>query len=185
MEFVATQIPGVVKIVPKRHGDERGYFSEIFRMDRFRERIGDVAFVQDNLSLSRDVGTVRGLHFQVGDAAQGKLVRCMRGEILDVAVDIRTGSPTFGHHVAVRLSPEDGAWLWIPVGFAHGFCTTKPDTEVLYKVTAHYSAADDRGLRWNDPAIGIDWPVDEAKATLSAKDRIQPLLAEMPAAFHY
>lgn len=185
MDFVATEIPDIVKIVPKRHGDDRGYFSEIFRMDRFRDNIGEIAFVQDNFSLSRDVGTVRGLHFQVGDAAQGKLVRCIRGEIFDVAVDIRAGSPTYGRHVAMTLSPEEGAWLWIPAGFAHGFCTTKPDSEVLYKVTAYYSAKDDRGVRWNDPDFGISWPVDEDQAILSGKDKVQPFLADMPPAFQY
>lgn len=183
MEFHRLDIPEVVRIVPKRHGDDRGYFSELFRSDRFDAEVGPTAFVQDNFSLSRDVGTVRGLHFQIGEAAQGKLIRCLRGEILDVAVDLRVGSPTYGRHVSARLSPENGEWLWIPVGFAHGFCTLKPDTEVLYKVTAYYSAPNDRGLRWNDPDIGIDWPVSEDKATLSGKDRIQPLLADLPAYF--
>lgn len=185
MQFLPTGLPGVVKVVPKRFGDARGYFSEVFRDDLFRGNVADVRFVQDNMSLSAEVGTIRGLHFQSEPTPQGKLVRCLAGAILDVAVDIRTGSPTFGRHVAVELTPDDGAWLWVPVGFAHAFCTLKPDTQVFYKVTAHYSAADDRGVAFDDPAIGIDWPVDPAAAVLSDKDRRQPKLADLPVYFTY
>ncbi len=183
MIFEPTAIPSVVRIQPKRHGDDRGFFSEIFRQDLFHANVGPVDFVQDNMSLSAEAGTVRGLHFQSNPAAQGKLIRCLQGAILDVAVDIRQGSPTFGRHVAVELTPENGAWLWVPEGFAHGFCTLKPDTLVLYKVTSYYSAANDKGLRWNDPALDIAWPVDGAKPILSAKDQVQPLLADLPAYF--
>lgn len=185
MIFEPTHIPAVVKVIPRRHGDDRGFFSEIFRDDLFRTGASAVDFVQDNMSLSAEVGTVRGLHFQSRPAPQGKLIRCLAGAILDVAVDIRVGSPTYGQHVAVELTPEEGAWLWVPEGFAHGFCTLKPDTLVLYKVTGYYSQPNDKGLRWNDPALGIGWPVDEANAVLSAKDRVQPLLADLPDYFTY
>jgi len=185
MEFVETGLPGVVKVVPKRFGDARGFFSELFRADLFTAAVGDVGFVQDNMSLSAEVGTIRGLHFQSHPTPQGKLIRCLAGAILDVAVDIRTGSPTYGRHVAVELTPENGAWLWVPVGFAHGFCTLKPDTAVLYKVTNYYDAACDKGVAFDDPAIGIAWPVDPSAAVLSDKDRRQPKLADLPAYFQY
>lgn len=185
MQFITTDISGVVQVIPKRFGDERGYFSELFRENLIQAVIGDVHFVQDNQSLSAAPGTLRGLHFQVGPSVQGKLVRCLAGAILDVAVDLRAGSPTFGKHVAVELTPENGAWLWVPVGFAHGFCTLKADTAVLYKVTSYYDAACDRGIRWNDPALRIDWPFAEAELTLSAKDKVQPLLSEIAPPFQY
>lgn len=128
---------------------------------------------------------MRGLHFQLNPKAQGKLVRCIFGAILDVAVDIRRGSPTYGQHVKVELSAENGIQLWIPTGFAHGFCTLQPNTVIVYKVSDYYSPEHDRGLRWDDPALGIDWPVTKDKAVLSAKDRTQPLLAELDANFDY
>jgi dTDP-4-dehydrorhamnose 3,5-epimerase len=179
MKFETFDIAGLSAITPKQIGDERGWFSEVFRDDLFRERAGDIAFVQHNQSLSRPKGTVRGLHFQLAPMAQGKLVRCPRGAILDVAVDLRASSPTFGRHVAVELSAENRRQLWIPEGFAHGFCTLEADSEVFYMVTALYSPAHDRGLLWNDPALAIDWPVDAATALLSPKDRVQPRLAEL------
>lgn len=185
MQIEETSLPGVLVITPKRFGDERGWFSEVFRDDLFRRAAGDVGFVQDNHSLSRPVGTVRGLHFQRHPTAQGKLIRCIAGAILDVAVDIRVGSPTFGRHVAVELSAETGRQLWVPVGFAHGFCTLVPDTEVVYKVTAPYSAADDGGILWDDPALGIAWPVGPEAALLSDKDRRQPRLADLAPVFTY
>lgn len=183
MQTIETNLPGILRVVPKRHSDPRGYFSEVFRDDQFRAGVADLAFVQDNMSLSRDVGTIRGLHFQSEPKPQGKLVRCLAGAILDVAVDIRRGSPTYGRHVAVELTPENGEWLWIPVGFAHGFCTLVPDTVVLYKVTDYYSAAADKGVAFDDPDIGIAWPVDPAAAVLSDKDRRQPRLADLPTYF--
>lgn len=183
MHFQHFPIPHLLEITPKRHGDERGYFAEVFRQDAFDEHAGRTLFVQENESLSARVGTLRGLHFQTDPQAQGKLVRCTAGAIFDVAVDLRSGSPTYGQWAAVELSPVKGNLLWIPPGFAHGFCTLRPDTVVNYKVTAYYAPACDKGLRWDDPAIGIDWPSVADRDTLSAKDRVQPLLADLPAYF--
>lgn len=185
MQFEPTSIPSVVLITPKRHGDARGYFMESFRADMFEAEVGPITFVQDNQSLSAEVGTVRGLHFQLNPRAQGKLVRCIAGAILDVAVDIRQGSPTFGQHVTAELSADNGCQLWVPVGFAHGFCTLEPDSIISYKVTDYYSPEHDRGLLWNDPDLGIDWPVDPQKAILSAKDQVQPRLADVVSNFAY
>lgn len=184
MRFAETEITGVVEISPVRYGDHRGYFCEVFKDSWFRENIADVTFVQDNESLSTDAGTLRGLHFQTDPFAQGKLVRCVRGALLDVAVDIRHGSPTFGQWVARELSAENSKQLWLPAGMAHGFMTLQSDTLIAYKVTSPYSAENDRGLRWDDPAIGIIWP-QTVGCVLSDKDRKQPLLAELPAYFHY
>lgn len=183
MDFVSLEPAGLVVITPKRHGDDRGWFSEVFRDDLFRKEVGDFTFVQQNQSYSAPKGTIRGLHFQTAPHAQGKLVRCPRGRVLDVAVDLRASSRTYGQHVAVELGADDGRQLWIPPGFAHGFCTLEPDCEIAYLVTDYYSPADDRGLRWNDPAIGIDWPVSEAEVVLSPKDARQPLLAELGTVF--
>ncbi len=176
-------LPEVKIVNPQRIGDQRGFFSETYNRQRFAEAGISVEFVQDNHSLSAVAGTVRGLHFQSEPFAQAKLIRAVRGRILDVAVDIRRSSPTFGRHVAVELSAENGSQLFVPVGFAHGFCTLEPDTEIVYKVSAYYSAAHDYGLRWNDPALGIEWPVAPAEAALSDKDRHQPLLAELSTYF--
>ena len=145
----------------------------------------DAAFVQENHSLSVDRGVVRGLHFQSPPAGQAKLVRVGAGSILDVAVDIRRGSPSYGRHVAVVLSAAEGNQLFVPEGFAHGFCTLEPNTEVIYKVNRYYSREHDLGLAWNDPELGIAWPVSEGDALLSDKDRRQPALAELPAYFRY
>lgn len=185
MKFERLAIADVVKITPQRFGDNRGYFSEVFKERWFRETIADVGFVQDNQSLSAQVGTVRGLHFQRPPFAQGKLVRCIAGAIFDVAVDIRVGSPSYGKWVGATLSAENGEQLWIPAGFAHGFATLKPDTILHYKVTAPYSAPDDRGLLWNDPEIGIVWPIEMDGAVLSDKDKLQPRLAELEPCFTY
>lgn len=185
MQFERLDPTGLYLVGPKRHGDARGYFVETYRQDLFEAAIGPVSFVQDNQSMSAEVGTIRGLHFQLNPKAQGKLIRCLSGAILDVAVDIRSGSPTYGQHVKVELTAENGRQLWIPAGFAHGFCTLAPDTVIAYKVTEVYSPEHDRGLRWNDPALGIDWPVSEEKAVLSAKDKVQPLLADLDAGFAY
>lgn len=185
MEFRPLAVPGVVEVIPRRHGDERGYFAELFRLSTFSEHAGETIFVQENESLSARIGTIRGLHFQTAPFAQGKLVRCTAGAVFDVAVDLRVGSPTFGKSVSVELSPERGNQLWIPAGFAHGFCTLRPDTVINYKVTAYYSADHDKGLAWDDPAIGVDWPAEADPDTLSAKDRVQPRFAELPGHFHY
>jgi dTDP-4-dehydrorhamnose 3,5-epimerase len=176
-------LPDVRIVNPQRIGDRRGFFSETYNRQRFADAGIDVEFVQDNHSLSAAAGTVRGLHFQSEPFAQAKLIRVVRGRIVDVAVDIRRSSPTFGKHIAVELSAENGLQLFVPVGFAHGFCTLEPDTEIVYKVSAYYSAAHDHGLRWNDPDLGIVWPVAPTEAVLSEKDRLQALLAELPAYF--
>jgi len=185
MRFERLTIPDVVLITPNRFGDTRGYFVETFRMDLFEIEIGHINFLQDNSSLSAAVGTVRGLHFQLIPKAQGKLVSCVAGALFDVAVDIRVGSPTFGKSVSVELSSDNGCQLWVPPGFAHGFCTLKPDTIISYKVTDYYSPDHDRGLLWSDPALDIEWPVLAEKAILSDKDRRQPRLSELQANFIY
>ena len=167
-------IPDVILVVPDRHEDSRGVFSEVFSVPRFAAAGIGLSFVQDNQSLSRAPGTIRGLHCQVAPRVQGKLVRCVRGAILDVAVDARQGSPTFGRHVAAELSAEDGAQLWVPPGFLHGFCTLAPDTEVLYKVTDLYDRASERGVRWDDPDLALPWPVAPGEAVLSDRDRVLP-----------
>lgn len=183
MRVTPLPLPEVIELRPATHGDGRGFFSEVYNARAFAKAGIDAAFVQDNHSLSGPVGTVRGLHFQVPPHAQAKLVRVPKGRILDVAVDIRAGSPTYGAHVAVELSAEAWNQLFVPVGFAHGFCTLEPDTEVVYKVSAYYAPDHDRGLLWNDPALGIDWPVRADEAVLSDKDRQHPPLADLPAYF--
>jgi dTDP-4-dehydrorhamnose 3,5-epimerase len=169
-----TTLPEIRLITPKRFSDERGFFSETWNERSFRRDVADVTFCQDNQSFSAKRGTVRGLHFQKSPFAQGKLVRVVRGSIYDLAVDIRPSSSTFGQHIAVTLSAEDGGQLWIPPGFLHGFCTLENDTEVFYKVTAYYSAEHDAGVLWNDEALSIDWPIDPATAIVSEKDRRLP-----------
>lgn len=173
----------MLEILPRKIEDERGYFSEIFRADRFAEAAGDVSFVQDNQSLSVRVGTIRGIHFQTLPFAQGKLVRCLSGAIFDVAVDLRHYSQTFGQWEAVILSPETNNQFWIPAGFGHAFCTLRPDTIVGYRVTASYSAEHDGGVFWNDPDIAIKWPDAANAATLSAKDLGLPALRNLPPLF--
>lgn len=185
MKIVDTAIPDVKLVHPVRHGDSRGFFSETYRRDVFARAGIDVELVQDNHSRSEKAGTVRGFHFQAPPRAQGKLVRVVRGAILDVALDIRVGSPTFGKHVAVRISAEEWNQLWIPVGFAHGLVTLEPDTEVLYKVTDYYSPQHDFGVLWNDPALGVDWQVKPEDVVLSDKDMKHPLLADLPEYFRY
>ena len=179
MQFETFAISGPALITPTRHGDARGWFMEAFKLSWFLENIEDVAFVQDNQSLSAEVGTIRGLHYQSAPFGQGKLVRCLKGTIFDVAVDIRPGSETFGQWVGAELSAENYRQLWVPDGFAHGFCTLTPDCEVFYKTTNPYAPANDCGLAYDDPEIGIDWPIDLAKAILSAKDLRQPSLAAL------
>lgn len=183
--FERQSIPDVILVRPKKFGDHRGFFSETFRADRYDEAGIPGPFVQDNHSLSADVGTLRGLHFQIAPSAQGKLVRCTAGRILDVAVDIRVGSPTFGQHVSAELTAEGGEQFWVPVGFAHAFVTLAPDTEVQYKVTAYYNPDADRGLAWDDPDLGIDWGLGEKAPVLSDKDRKHPRLSELPPYFSY
>ena len=179
--IISLALPDVKVIVPDRFGDERGFFSETYSRRSLADAGIEDEFIQDNHSLSVLVGTVRGLHYQLPPFAQAKLVRVTRGAILDVAVDIRRGSPTFGQHVSATLSAAAWNQIYVPVGFAHGFCTLEPDTEVVYKVTAYYSRAHDRGIGWDDPELGIAWPLDPESALLSDKDRNQPRLADVPA----
>lgn len=185
MQFIPHSIPGIVEVVPKRHRDHRGYFSEVFKNNLFRQEVSDVDFVQENESLSESAGTIRGLHFQTNPFAQGKLVRCLRGSLFDVAVDIRTGSPTYGKWTSAVLSEENGHQLWIPSGFAHGFCTLMPKTTICYKVTSVYSPECDAGVAWDDSTIAVDWPDIVDAESLSAKDKIQPKLSGLPVYFSY
>lgn len=177
------KISGIKLFIPRHIGDERGYFAEIFRADLFAQHCGNWTFVQDNESRSVRPGTIRGLHFQSEPYTQGKLVRCTAGALFDVAVDIRQGSPTFGRWVGETLTADNGKQLWVPPGFAHGFCSLEPNTVICYKVTGYYSAECDKGLRWDDPAIGIKWPDAADSEALSAKDRQQPMLDELPTYF--
>jgi dTDP-4-dehydrorhamnose 3,5-epimerase len=183
--FQKLAIPDVFVFTPKRFGDDRGFFVETFNRALMEPMTGALDWVQDNHSRSDPKGTLRGLHFQSPPFAQDKLVRCVRGSILDVAVDIRHGSPTFGRHVAATLTAEGGEQIFVPKGFAHGFVTLEQGCEVIYKVTNYYSAPDDRGLRWNDPALGIGWGFAEEDVTLSPKDAAQPMLADTPVHFRY
>lgn len=185
MEALETSLKGVFVITPARHEDSRGYFSETFRRDWFAANVAGVDFVQENQSLSRSAGVVRGLHFQSAPAAQGKLVRCLAGAVFDVAVDIRQGSPNFGKWTSVILTAEEGNQLWIPPGFLHGFCTLLPDCLVSYKVTAYYDRESDRGVLWNDPEIGVAWPKVANPELLSPKDKVLPLLGALPRYFSY
>jgi dTDP-4-dehydrorhamnose 3,5-epimerase len=185
VQIASTHIADVKIITPVRHGDARGFFSEIFREDALERHGITVRFVQENHSYSAPKGVLRGLHFQTPPMAQAKLVRVAVGAILDVAVDIRAGSPSYGRHVAVELTAAAGNQLFVPEGFAHGFLTLMPDTHVLYKVNRYYSAEHDRGLMWNDPALGIAWPVAADAVTLSDKDRRQPSLADLPPHFRF
>lgn len=171
--------------MPKKHGDHRGFFSEVYNKRTLAAAGIDIDFVQDNHSLSAEKGVVRGLHFQVPPFAEDKLVRVVRGSVFDAAVDLRRGSPTYGKHVSVVLSAEEWNQILVPIGFAHGLMTLEPDTEVIYKVSNYYSAEHDKGLLWNDPALGIEWPVAEDEAILSAKDKVQPRLADLPPYFHF
>lgn len=176
-------ISAVKMLIPRKHGDHRGFFSEVYNQRALAQAGIDVEFVQDNHSLSAGKGTVRGLHFQTPPCAQHKLVRVTRGAAFDVAVDLRRASPTYGRHAGVVLSAAAWNQVLVPIGFAHGFMTLEPDTEVVYKVSDYYSPAHERGLLWNDPALGIEWPVPETDATLSDRDRRQPRLADVGTPF--
>lgn len=176
-------IPDVVIFKPKRHGDARGFFSETYSRQTMADLGFDLDFVQDNHAFSATPGTVRGLHFQTGAWAQAKLLRVVRGAVLDVAVDIRRDSPTYGRHIAVEISADAWNQILVPVGFAHGYCTLQENTEVIYKVTNYYAPHHDEGVLWNDPDLGIAWPVDSASANVSGKDRVQPRLADLPPRF--
>ena len=185
MIFEPLRLPGLFLISPKRFGDARGFFSETFSQKLFNEHVGDTSFVQDNHSFSSMVGVLRGLHFQKPPYDQGKLVRVSRGKVLDVVVDIRRGSPTYGQSVQVELSADNWQQLWVPPGFAHGFLTLEPDTEFLYKVTNFYAPESEGGIRYDDPDLGIQWPIAADRLTLSDKDKILPLLRDFDTPFVY
>jgi dTDP-4-dehydrorhamnose 3,5-epimerase len=174
VEVSDTAIPEVKLLRPKRYRDGRGFFSETYHQGALRALGIDLDFVQDNHSLSAERGTIRGLHFQIPPRAQAKLVRVTRGSILDVAVDIRSGSPSEGRHVAEILSAENWLQMFVPEGFAHGFCTLEPGTEVIYKVTDFYAPECERGILWSDRDLGIEWPVDRSEAIVSEKDGEHP-----------
>ncbi len=181
MKVERLPIDGLLLVTPDRHGDARGFFSETWNQARFAAAGIDLPFIQDNHSLSREPGVLRGLHCQVAPHPQGKLVRCVRGAIWDVAVDARRGSPTYGQWAGADLTAENGAQLWVPPGFLHGFCTMTPDTEVIYKVTGAYDRASERGVIWDDPDLAIPWPV--SAPVLSDKDRVLPTWAAVGTLF--
>lgn len=182
-QFRSLALDGVIEIIPDRHGDERGFFSEVYNEKLYKANGVDADFIQDNQSFSASSGVLRGLHFQTPPFAQAKLVRVTRGAVLDVAVDIRKGSPDFGKWIGLELTAEKWNQLYIPAGFAHGFVTLTPNTEFLYKVSAYYSPEHDRSVRFDDPAIGIDWQIDPQDAILSKKDAQAGLLAETDTGF--
>ena len=184
-QFTELAIPGLIEVIPDRHGDGRGFFSEVYNKSVWLDGGIDIDFVQDNHSLSREVGTLRGLHLQTPPMAQAKLVRVARGRVFDVAVDVRAGSPTFRQWVGVELSAEKGNQIFIPVGFAHGFLTLEPDTEFLYKVSTPFSHLHDRSIRYDDADIGVDWPIQISMGTLSPKDRDAGSLADTDTGFFY
>ena len=185
MDIKATAIPDVKIITPARYGDHRGYFSEVYNQRALAEAGIDVPFVQDNQSYSAERGTLRGLHFQKPPATQTKLLRVLRGTVVDVSVDCRVGSPTFGQHVMVELTAARGDQILCPKGFAHATLTMEPDSEITYKVDAYYAPDHDLGVRWDDPDLAIDWPIAAAQLVLSAKDRALPWLRDLPTVFTY
>ncbi|HHE32765.1 MAG TPA: dTDP-4-dehydrorhamnose 3,5-epimerase [Chlorobaculum parvum] len=178
MHIIETSLPGVLLFEPKVFEDDRGWFFESFRQDVFEQHAGPYRFVQDNESFSR-YGVVRGLHYQKPPHTQGKLVRVIRGEVLDVAVDVRNGSPNFGKHTAQLLSENNRRMMWLPPGFAHGFVVLSASAVFSYKCTNYYAPTHDAGVRWNDPAIGIDWQLPDCEVSLSSKDQRQPMLHEI------
>lgn len=178
MKIVPTAIEGVLILEPKKFGDERGFFAESYNKRLFDEAVGQsIDFVQDNQSRSSR-GVLRGLHYQLAPHAQGKLVRVASGTVYDVAVDIRRGSPTFGKAVGVELSQDNFRQLWLPPGMAHGFLVLSEFADFLYKTTAYYAPAHERSIRWNDPALGIEWPLGDTQPALSQKDAAAPLFAQ-------
>jgi dTDP-4-dehydrorhamnose 3,5-epimerase len=178
-------LEGVVEILPKKHGDQHGFFSETWNRRSLSEFGIDLDFVQDNHTFSEKVGTLRGLHFQTPPQAQDKLVRVMRGAIFDIAVDIRGGSPQFGRWIGLEISAEKWNQIFIPKGFAHGFVTLQPDTEVIYKVTNYYSPRHDRAIRYDDPAFAIEWPHLPMPFELSEKDQAAPFSGDVDTEFTY
>lgn len=185
MKIEETALSGLFILSPDRHGDGRGFFSESWNRARLASSGIDIDFVQDNHSMSYEVGTVRGLHFQSPPHAQDKLVRCGRGCLFDVAVDVRFGSPTYGHWFGVELSFENGKQLLVPKGFLHGFITRMPDTEIIYKCSDYYAPDCDEAIRFDDPDIGIDWGLGGRAALLSDKDAVAPFLKDLTSPFTY
>ncbi|WP_040492017.1 dTDP-4-dehydrorhamnose 3,5-epimerase [Ilumatobacter nonamiensis] len=183
MKLVPTALGDVVEIQPVRHGDARGWFSEVFTASAMAEAGIVRPFIQDNESFSAAVGTLRGIHYQLEPFAQDKIVRVVRGSVLDVAVDLRRGSPTFGEHVTVTLTGDAGNQLLVPAGFGHGFVTLQPDTHVAYKVTAPYAPERERSIRWDDPTLSIDWQLAGADPMVSERDAEAPLLTDQPDLF--
>jgi len=177
--LVVAKIPEVRLMKLQKFGDHRGFFSETYNKRQLAEAGIDLDFVQDNHSLSVEKGVVRGLHYQISPFAQDELLRVVRGAVFDVAVDLRKGSPSFGRHVSAILSAEEWNQILIPKGFAHGFCTLEPNTEVIYKVTDYYSPKSERGVLWNDPQLGIGWPVKDSEAILSEKDTKLPCFVDV------
>lgn len=186
MQVIDTEIPAIKLLEPKRFGDDRGFFSETFNRKCFAALLGaEVDFVQDNHALSAHAGVVRGLHYQIPPMAQSKLLRVTRGAILDIAVDIRRASPTFGKHVRAVLSAQNWRQIWVPEGFAHGYVTLEPNTEVIYKVTNYYSPEHERGIRWDDPALGIEWGIESERAVLSHRDTTHPTIQDAADLFQF
>lgn len=181
--FLRLAIPDIVQVTPPKFGDHRGFFSEVYKCSAFEAEGISITWIQDNQSFSALAGTVRGLHFQAPPFAQDKLIRVLRGSIFDVAVDLRKGSPTYGKWVGAELSAANWNQLLVPIGFAHGFVTLEPDTEVLYKVSAPWSREQEQAIRWNDPALGIDWPDFGGIPTLTEKDCDAPLFADLDSPF--
>ncbi|MDO9099474.1 MAG: dTDP-4-dehydrorhamnose 3,5-epimerase [Caldisericota bacterium] len=180
-----TTLKSVRLIKPKRIGDERGWFCETYNRQAYLAMGVEDTFVQDNHSMSAQRGTLRGLHYQIPPHDQAKLVSCLRGRIWDVVVDIRVGSPTFGHHIGVELASSNGWQLYVPTGFAHGFVTLEPDTEVAYKVTTHYAPSSDAGIAWNDPGLAIKWPIGHDQPAVGQRDMKWPRLADITSPFRY
>ena len=186
MKFDFFHIKGPCLITPERFGDHRGFFMETYQSQKFEEAIGArITFDQDNQSLSKTKGALRGLHYQSPPHAQGKLVRCIKGSITDIAVDFRNGSPNYGEYVKVTLSAENRQQLWVPEGFLHGFVTLEDNTEVVYKVTNYYSAEADGNILWNDPDLAIDWGILPSSVTLSEKDQKAPSFKSFNSPFNF
>lgn len=183
MEIETTRLAGVLVLTPKRFGDDRGFFAEVWNRHRMAEAGVHADFVQDNQAFSAQQGTFRGMHFQRPPQAQAKLVRVSRGSIFDAVVDLRHASPTFGQHVAVTLSAADRRQIFVPEGFAHGYVTLEPDTEVLYKASDYYAPDCEGGIRFADPALGIDWPIPPDRVSANARDLSWPLLADLDPVF--
>lgn len=178
VKITASRLAGVMLVEPERHRDARGFFSEVWNRRELAALGLTADFVQDNLAYSAGAGTVRGLHFTVPPGDYGKLVSVMQGAILDVVVDLRPDAPSYAQHLAIELSSRDGRQVWVPPGFAHGYCTLEPDCLVFYKQTGHYAPELERGVRWDDPALALPWPVSPAEAILSERDLALPSLAE-------